>query len=59
MSPNASVSPRVLNNKQEGRVDTEDIVTTVTIIILTITVLFGIVGNLLVIWVAKFKLKVR
>lgn len=58
MSPNTSVSLRVLANKQEEEVDGEEISTTIAIVIFIITVVLGIVGNLLVIWVAGFKLKV-
>lgn len=56
---NTSLSPHILNKRQEGSGDVEAIVAKVAIIIFTLTVVFGLAGNAMVIWVAGFKLKVR
>ncbi|TNM92700.1 hypothetical protein fugu_018102 [Takifugu bimaculatus] len=54
---NTSLSPHILNKRQEGSGDIEAITAKFAIIIFTVTVLFGLVGNAMVIWVAGFKLK--
>lgn len=54
MSSNASLSPH--NHKSHQGTDV--LTSTVPLVISTLTVLLGIVGNSLVIWVAGFKLKV-
>lgn len=56
---NTSLSPHIPNKRQESSGDVEAITTKVAIIIFTVTVVFGLVGNAMVIWVAGFKLKVR
>lgn len=56
---NTSLSPHILNKEQEGSGDIEAVTAKVAIIIFTLTVVFGLVGNAMVIWVAGFKLKVR
>lgn len=56
---NTSLSPHILNKRQEVSGDIEAITTKVAMIIFTVTVVFGLVGNAMVIWVAGFKLKVR
>lgn len=58
MFPNTSLSTRILNNRLEARADVEAVTTKVAIILYTVTVVVGLVGNLMVIWVAGFKLKV-
>lgn len=56
MSPNASLSPQVLENDQA--VDVNAIMVKVSVVLYMLTVVLGISGNALVIWVARFKLKV-
>lgn len=58
MSSNTSLS---LNNPQDDKatVDIDSIMDNVSIILFTLTVVLGITGNSLVIWVAGSKLKVE
>lgn len=58
MSSNASLS---LKNPKDDKetVDIDAIMDNVSIILFTLTVVLGITGNSLVIWVAGFKLKVE
>lgn len=58
MSPNASLSLHVSKNDQAATVDIDAIMDNVSIVLYTLTVVLGITGNSLVIWVAGFKLKV-
>lgn len=57
MSPNVSLS-HITKNEQAETVDIDAIMDNVTIVLYTLTVVLGITGNTLVIWVAGFKLKV-
>lgn len=58
MSPNASLYLHVSKNDQAATVDIDAIMDNVSIVLYTLTVVLGITGNSLVIWVAGFKLKV-
>ncbi|KAM3858535.1 C3a anaphylatoxin chemotactic receptor-like [Diretmus argenteus] len=60
MSPNASAPPGVLQstkNDQGTTVDIDAIMDNVTIVLYTLTIVLGITGNSMVIWVAGSKLK--
>ncbi|XP_060948335.1 C3a anaphylatoxin chemotactic receptor-like [Limanda limanda] len=60
MSPNASVPLHILKSSEDDHrtaVDIDAIMDTVTIVLYTLTVVLGITGNSVVIWVAGFKLK--
>lgn len=60
MSSNASLSSLNNNPKDDkATVDIDAIMDNVSIILFTLTVVLGITGNSLVIWVAGFKLKVE
>lgn len=56
MSPNASLPTHVLKNDQA--VDFNATMVKVSVVLYMLTVVLGISGNTLVIWVARFKLKV-
>lgn len=58
MSPNASLYLHIPKNDQAETVDIDAIMDNVSIVLYTLTVVLGITGNSLVIWVAGFKLKV-
>lgn len=61
MASNTSLFPSVTKpskNEQAGNVDVEAVMENVSIILYTLTVVLGITGNSVVIWVAGFKLKV-
>lgn len=58
MSPNASLSPHIPKNGSAVNVDIEAIMNNISIVFYMLTVVLGITGNSLVIWVAGFKLKV-
>ena len=61
MSANASAPAHVLKSSegdQPTMVDIDAIMDNVTIVFYTLTVVLGITGNTIVIWVAGFKLKV-
>lgn len=59
MSPNASLHTLTTsNNGQTATVDIDAIMDNVSIVLYTLTVVLGITGNSMVIWVAGFKLKV-
>lgn len=58
MSPNASLYLHIRKNDQAETVDIDAIMDNVSIVLYTLTVVLGITGNSLVIWVAGFKLKV-
>lgn len=60
MFPNASLINYTLKpeDDQAATVGISSIVHTVTIVLLMLTVVLGITGNSVVIWVAGFKLKV-
>lgn len=58
MSPNASLSLLMTKKDQEVTVDIDAIMDNVSIILYSLTVVLGIPGNFLVIWLAGFKLKV-
>ncbi|KAG8004851.1 C3a anaphylatoxin chemotactic receptor [Nibea albiflora] len=60
MFPNASAPPLLTKTSKSGEattVDIDAIMDNVSIVLYTLTVVFGITGNSLVIWVAGFKLK--
>ncbi|XP_024153045.1 C3a anaphylatoxin chemotactic receptor [Oryzias melastigma] len=60
MASNTSLFPSVTKpskNEQAGSVDVEAVMENVSIILYTLTVVLGITGNSVVIWVAGFKLK--
>ncbi|XP_068189635.1 fMet-Leu-Phe receptor-like [Antennarius striatus] len=57
MSPTTSPPVNTINNDQTATLDVDSIMDTISIILYTLTVVFGITGNSLVIWVAGFKLK--
>lgn len=50
--------PKSIKNDQATTVDVDAIMDMVSIVLYTLTVVFGITGNSVVIWVAGFKLKV-
>lgn len=59
MSPNSSV--HVLKSSEDDQATTADIdaiMDNVSIVLYTLTVVLGITGNAVVIWVAGFKIKV-
>lgn len=61
MFPNASQSlliPEMSKNDEGTTVDIDAIMDNVSIVLYTLTVVLGITGNSMVIWVAGFKLKV-
>lgn len=58
MSSNVSV-PLQAKDDKVASVDIDGIMDNVSIVLFTLTVVLGITGNLLVIWVAGFKLKVE
>lgn len=58
MSSNASLSPHIPKNGSAVTVDIDAIMDNVSIVLYTLTVVLGITGNSLVIWVTGFKLKV-
>ncbi|CAJ1083108.1 C3a anaphylatoxin chemotactic receptor-like isoform X2 [Xyrichtys novacula] len=58
MSPNASLHiPGTFKDDQSTKVDVDAIMDNVSIVLYTLTVVLGITGNSIVIWVAGFKLK--
>ncbi|XP_022616735.1 C3a anaphylatoxin chemotactic receptor-like isoform X2 [Seriola dumerili] len=57
MSLNGSVALKSSNNDKATTVDIDAIMDNVTIVLYTLTVVLGITGNSMVIWVAGFKLK--
>lgn len=60
MFPNTSELPRIVGptkDEQAGKVDIDAIMDNVSIVLYSLTVLIGITGNSIVIWVAGFKLK--
>lgn len=58
MSSNASPSLQAKDDKAAS-VDVDAIMDNVSIVLFTMTIVLGISGNCLVIWVAGFKLKVE
>lgn len=61
MFPNASVpllTTKTSKNGEATTVDIDAIMDNVSIVLYTLTVVLGITGNSVVIWVAGFKLKV-
>lgn len=60
MSPNASLPVHILKTSKNDQttVDIDAIMDYVTIVLYSLTVVLGITGNSMVIWVAGFKLKV-
>lgn len=58
MSPNVSLP--ILKSAKNGQttMDTDTIMDYVTIILYSLTIVIGVTGNSMVIWVAGFKLKV-
>lgn len=59
VSPNASLSLLMTKKDQTVTVDIDAIMDNVSIILYSLTVVLGIPGNTLVIWLAGFKLKVN
>lgn len=61
MFPNASLLTHTLKSEddQATTVGINSIVHNVTIVLLMLTIVLGITGNSMVIWVAGFKLKVK
>ena len=62
MFPNTSLPPHTLKSSKDDQattVDIDAIMDNVSIVLYTLTVLLGITGNSMVIWVAGFKLKVN
>lgn len=60
MFVNSSILPGTAKSSKDDhtKVDAEAIMENISIVLFTLTVVFGITGNSLVIWVAGFKLKV-
>lgn len=58
---NSSLPPWTVKSSKDDQtnVDVEAIMENISIVLFTMTVVFGITGNSLVIWVAGFKLKVE
>uniref|UniRef100_A0A1A8FHF3 Formyl peptide receptor 3 n=1 Tax=Nothobranchius korthausae TaxID=1143690 RepID=A0A1A8FHF3_9TELE len=59
MFSNSSLPPAVIENSKDDqtKVDVKAVMEKISIVIYTMTVVFGLTGNSLVIWVAGFKLK--
>lgn len=60
MSLNTSLPPVILKSKDgKATMDIDAIMSNVSIVLYSLTVVLGITGNSVVIWVATFKLKVE
>ncbi|KAL0166626.1 hypothetical protein M9458_038470, partial [Cirrhinus mrigala] len=57
MASNATLLMGVSNNHEKTTVDIDAIMDNITIVLYTITIMFGITGNSLVVWVAGTRLK--
>lgn len=59
MFSNSTLLPKIKSSKDDHTdVDIEAVMENISIVLYTLTVVLGITGNSLVIWVAGFKLKV-
>lgn len=59
MSLNSSIALKSTSKDEPTKVDVEAIMDNVSIVLYTLTVVIGITGNSVVIWVAGFKLRVK
>lgn len=61
MFPNSSLLSKETSYLKDDstKVDVQAVMDNISIVIYTLTVLFGLTGNAMVIWVAGFKLKVN